>query len=257
MTDLARAEDVWTRLRAATPARIGLGHVGGALPTAAMLDLERCHALARDAVHRPLDVGRALADLAPRAPIIVESRAVGREAYLRRPDLGRRLSERSAALIAPAGADIAIVLADGLSPLAAQTQGPPLVARLEALLSDLRLAPLVVAVQARVALGDEIGERLGAGFVIVLIGERPGLTAYDSLGAYLTFAPHGGRRDSERNCVSNVRAGGLSTEEAAGRIAWLYRAAVRLKATGTTLKDMSSATPAVGFEPHVGRRPDV
>jgi ethanolamine ammonia-lyase small subunit len=241
MRTSARDVGLWARMRENSPARIGVGHVGGSLPTSVMLDLAQCHAMAKDAVYHPLDVDRLISDLGGHDALIVRSRASVREEYLRRPDLGRRLSTVSADCLQHGSFDVAIVIADGLSPHAVQAHAPPLVERLMFLLKDRSVAPLTVATQARVALGDDIAEHLGAVFVIVIIGERPGLTVTDSLGAYLTLGPKVGRRDSERNCVSNIRPGGMLIDEAADRIHWLYRAALRLEATGTVLKDMYKA----------------
>jgi ethanolamine ammonia-lyase small subunit len=229
--------DLWARLRQATDARIGLGRSGGALPTKAMLELQYAHALARDAVHALLDVEAILAALAALPSVVVGSQAAG--AYLTRPDLGRRLAPTDAERLARSNADLAIVLGDGLSAGAVAESGPPLVHALLARLSSWTPAPIVVAHQARVALGDEIGARLGVKVVVVLIGERPGLSAPASLGAYITWNPEIGRTDAERNCVSNIRPAGLSTEDAAGRIAWLVDAARRLRLTGVGLKDAS------------------
>jgi len=229
--------DVWARLRRATDARIGLGRTGAALPTAAMLALQYAHALARDAVHAALPVEALAAAIGGSETIVVDSLADGRLTYLARPDLGRRLAPAGAARLAKGDYDLAIVLADGLSAEAVARNAPPLVQALIGRLSGWRIAPVVIARQSRVALGDEIGAALGARTVVVLIGERPGLSAADSLGAYVTWNPAVGRLDAERNCVSNIRAGGLTTEEAAGRIAWLVAEARRLRLTGVGLKD--------------------
>lgn len=239
------APDPWTRLRASTRARIGLGRVGDAMPLAAVLELQAAHAAARDAVHAPLDTEGLAAAIreATGGPVaIVRSRAPDRATYLRRPDLGRELSPEDAALLAPGACDLALVVADGLSAVAARRHAPAVIAALCPLLPDVRLAPVVIAREARVAIGDGIGAALGARHVAVLIGERPGLTVADSLGIYLTRAPRPGRRDSERNCISNIhRAGGLAPAEAAARLAWLLREADRIGATGIALKD--------GFDP--------
>ncbi len=238
-------------LRRFTPARIGLGRIGASLPTREVLAFGLAHARARDAVRAPLDVARLLADLGAGegadAPLVLRSAAGDRAAYVARPDLGRRLAGGDAARLAaarreedPPGA--VLVIADGLSTLAVQRHAPPLVSALRAL-SAARwgAAPLVVALQARVALGDEIGERLGARLVAVLIGERPGLAAPDSLGVYLTFAPRRGRTDAERSCISNVRPAGLAVEAAARRLDWLAQAALARGLTGVGLADESPA----------------
>jgi ethanolamine ammonia-lyase small subunit len=242
--------DPFARLRAATPARIGLGHTGPALPTAPMLALQLAHACAREAVHAALDVAALRAALALPS-LVVDSAAPDRQTYLRRPDLGRRLAPAaSAALGAAAGDfDLAIVIADGLSALAAQRHAAPLIAALVARLAGWRLAPAVVARQGRVAIGDEIAAALGARAVLVLIGERPGLSVADGLGAYLTWAPRAGRLDSERNCVSNIGDQGLSPDRAADKIAWLLGEAGRLGFTGVDLKDRQAEGPPQVADP--------
>jgi ethanolamine ammonia-lyase small subunit len=234
------------RLRAATIARVGLGRIGSALPTRALLDFDLAHARARDAVLAELPS----AWLAERETIAVASRASDRETYLKRPDLGRRLAEGT---VLPEGtADLAIVLADGLSATALERHGAAVADAVGARLADWSIAPLVVARQARVALGDEIAVALGAASVVVLIGERPGLSAPDSLGAYISWAPRTGLRDSERNCVSNIRPpAGLGHAEAADRIAFVLRAARAAGRTGVRLElphagsvtDQSAAGP--------------
>ncbi|MBE3639860.1 ethanolamine ammonia-lyase subunit EutC [Mangrovicoccus algicola] len=230
-------KDPWARLRAATPARIGLGRTGAGLPVAASLEFQHAHARARDAVHRAVD-WQALRDaLAPREVIGVASRAPDRATYLRRPDLGRRLGAGGEAL-GGAGCDIAFVVADGLSADAVQAHAAAVIGACEPQLEGLSLGPVVLAEQGRVAIGDEIGAALGARLVVLLVGERPGLTVADSLGAYLTFDPRPGCRDSARNCVSNIHLkGGLGYGAAAAKIGWLAREALRRGLTGIALKD--------------------
>jgi ethanolamine ammonia-lyase small subunit len=226
--------DPFARLRAATPARIGLGRAGQSLPTGPMLAFQLAHARARDAVFDALDAEGLAGAVGPGARVVT-SQAPDRETYLRRPDLGRRLDLALADL--PRGDhDLAIVLADGLS-ARALAHAPDVVSALAAGLTGWRLAPIVIVRQGRVAIGDEIAERLGARSVVVLIGERPGLSAADSLGAYLTWDPKPGRLDSERNCVSNIRPEGLAPAAAAAKIAWLLTEARRLGFTGVALKD--------------------
>lgn len=238
--------DPWLHLAHATPARIALGRAGGSLPTAEVLRFALAHAEARDAVHAAFDA----ADLAARlraaglAVVEIESRATGRATYLRRPDLGRELSAGSRLALdrlGRPGGDLGILVTDGLSALAIQTQAPALIAALRPLLDRAGLGPgpIVVARGGRVALGDAVGERLGVRAMLVLIGERPGLSSPDSLGAYLTWDPRPGRMDSERNCVSNIRPGGLPVDQAAFRIAWLAAEALRRGLTGVALKDES------------------
>lgn len=250
--------DPWGPLRAHTPARIALGRTGASLPTAEVLRFAAAHAQARDAVHQALDTDALTTALRADGWAVhsVVSAAADRATYLRRPDLGRRLATTSAqslqALQAQAQSlpppDLALVLADGLSAAAAQQHGVAVLAHLRtALAGALRLSPVFLSTQARVALGDEVGELLCARAVLVLLGERPGLSSPDSLGAYLTFAPRLGRSDAERNCVSNIRPAGLAPERAAARLAWLVREALRLRLTGVALKD-GSATPLLVYD---------
>jgi ethanolamine ammonia-lyase small subunit len=235
--------DAWTELAALTPARIALGRVGSSLPTREVLGFALDHARARDAVHLPFDADGVAREFAALGfdTLTVASQAPDRATYLRRPDLGRRLEAASLRGLASAAADadIALVVADGLSSAAVHAHARPLLAELGPRLraEGWRLGPVVLAHQARVALGDEVGERLGARLVILLVGERPGLSSPDSLGAYLTFAPRVGRTDAERNCVSNIRPAGLSYADAANTIAWLAGEALRRGYSGVALKD--------------------
>lgn len=253
MDEPAVVTNPWSGLRRYTPARIALGRSGVSQPTAAQLAFQLAHAQARDAVHRPLDgaaVARGLAALG--LPTLrLHSAAADRPIYLQRPDLGRRLDEASDQLLRARprdpGADLALVIADGLSALAVERHAVPLVAALRARLGERwRLAPAAVVAQGRVAVGDPIGAALGAAAVAVLIGERPGLSSPDSLGIYLTWAPRPGRTDAERNCISNVRPEGLAVAEAARRLAWLLEAARARGLTGVMLKDESTPAPALG-----------
>jgi ethanolamine ammonia-lyase small subunit len=233
--------DPWVALRRHTPARIGLGQVGDGLPTARLLEFQAAHAAARDAVHLAFDPGLVAAGLSGLPSRTVNSLAPDRATYLRRPDLGRRLDPADAAALAatdPGPFDAVIVIADGLSARAVHDHAAALATALADRLSGWRLAPIVLVRQGRVAVGDPVAAALGAGMVAMLIGERPGLSAADSLGCYLTHAPRPGQtRDSERNCVSNIRPGGLSIAAAADRIAWLMGEARRLGLTGIALKD--------------------
>jgi ethanolamine ammonia-lyase small subunit len=236
----------WQALRQYTQARIALGRAGVSLPTEPLLAFNLAHAQARDAVHQPLDAEALHERLHAQGfvSLDVHSAAVDREHYLRRPDLGRRLSDESRdrlARSAPGTPDIVFVIADGLSALAASKQAVPLLTALRPKLGDWQLAPIVVARQARVALGDEIGQILGARFVVMLIGERPGLSSPDSLGIYLTYEPRMGRTDAERNCISNVRPEGLGHDSAAHKLHYLLVQARRLGLTGVALKDDSHA----------------
>ena len=234
-------------MRALTPARVGLGRAGSGLPTEALLDFTLDHARARDAVHAAFDAAGFVVSLGALGlePVQVSSRAADRRDYLRRPDLGRMLdadSQQRLAGRAAAPDDLVLVIADGLSPTAVNLHAVDVTAQLLPQLKQagIALGPVVVASGARVALGDEIGHILGPRMVAMLIGERPGLSAPDSLGAYLTFGPKIGRTDAERNCVSNIHSSGLSSTEAAFKIAWLIREALARQVTGVALKDESA-----------------
>lgn len=242
--------DPWSVLRAHTAARIALGRSGASLPTAEWLRFGVAHAQARDAVHQALDTEALAGELQQHGfeCLVVDSAAADRVTFLQRPDLGRRLSERSRGLLTGLAAgpvDVLCVVGDGLSATATQRHALPLLRDWRPLLEQagLALGPVVLARQCRVALGDEIGQAWGARLVVVLLGERPGLSSPDSLGAYLTFAPVPGRRDAERNCVSNIRPQGLPPADAARRLAWLCRAALQRGLTGIALKDESEAAP--------------
>jgi ethanolamine ammonia-lyase small subunit len=231
----------WTELRRLTAARIALGRAGTSLPTQAHLDFQFDHARARDAVHRPLDADAVEAALqAQNLEVIrVQSAAPDRAAYLQRPDFGRRLSDFSRAKLSPKPCDLALVVADGLSSFAIETNAEKFLAALLPLArgAGLAIGPALLALQGRVALGDEIGEILRAKIVLVLIGERPGLSSPDSMGLYLTHAPKIGRTDAERNCISNIRPEGLSCDEAAWKTMWLVREALKRGLSGVRLKD--------------------
>jgi ethanolamine ammonia-lyase small subunit len=238
--------DPWAGLARLTPARIALGRAGAAQPTRAVLDFALAHARARDAVHAALDIAALEAEVAALGHdvLVAESAAPDRATYLARPDLGRRLSEASASVLSAQvreACDLAFVIGDGLSAAAAQAHAAPLLEAMAPAIAEAgwRAGPVVLARQARVALGDEIGHALRARAVAVLIGERPGLTSPDSLGVYVTFGPRPGRTDAERNCISNVRPEGLPCEAAAFKLAWLLREALRRGLTGVGLKDES------------------
>jgi ethanolamine ammonia-lyase small subunit len=240
---LQHQPDPWTDLRAYTTARLALGRSGNSLPTDEVLRFGLAHAQARDAVHLPLDVEaleRELVRLGCRT-LRVRSAAADRQTYLLRPDLGRRLaSDSTQCFDGRQGCDLAIIVGDGLSALAVQRNAAPLIEQVLALAPPgWTIGPVVIATQARVALGDEVGESMGARFVAVLIGERPGLGSPDSLGVYLTAAPRVGRMDSERNCISNIRREGLDHLSAARRLWWLCGTANRIGMTGVGLKDDS------------------
>jgi ethanolamine ammonia-lyase small subunit len=237
-------------LRELTPARVALTPAGDSIATDEVLAFQLAHAKARDAVHARLDAPafalRLSAELArvgaANIPVVeLRSNAPDRAAYLRNPDLGRTLRPDSAAQLARGSFDLAVVIADGLSALAVERNAIPLIASLLPLLvaDEWSIAPIAVVVQGRVAIGDPIGEALGARCSLVLIGERPGLTSPDSLGAYLTWAPEPGRTDAERNCLSNIRSGGLDADTAAARLHWLLRAARNRQLSGIALKEGS------------------
>ncbi|GAA4534697.1 ethanolamine ammonia-lyase subunit EutC [Mycobacterium paraffinicum] len=244
-------DDIWAPLRATTQARIGLGRAGNSLPTRRVLEFQAAHAAARDAVHEPLDVEGLIARLRDLnvkgidGPLRVCSRAASRGEYLRRPDLGRSPADLSG--LRKTNADIGFVLADGLSPRALTDHAAGMV---DALVREFdgryRIAPPVIATQARVALGDHIGQALGVATVLVLIGERPGLSVADSLGIYLTHRPKPGLTDADRNCISNIHPpDGLDYATAAAVAAALVAGARKLGRSGVALKDTTRA--AIGL----------
>ncbi|MFP6862489.1 ethanolamine ammonia-lyase subunit EutC [Pseudomonas sp.] len=241
------SENPWQQLRNLTPARIALGRAGTSMPTRAQLDFQFAHAQARDAVHLPFDHGALAAGLAHqhRQSLLLHSAAKDRDTYLQRPDLGRRLSHESVELLGqhrennPDGYDLAIVVADGLSALAVHRHALPMLERIseQAQAENWSLAPVVMVTQGRVAVADEVAELLGAKMVVILIGERPGLSSPDSLGLYFTYAPKVGLTDAYRNCISNVRLEGLSYAMACHRLLYLMREACRRQLSGVNLKD--------------------
>ena len=228
------------RLRDYTPARVELGRAGFSVPTRALLEFQLAHARARDAVHLPLAVNSLVVELKQKGleSIRLASAARDRDEYLRRPDLGRSLGadSRERLVTLRAEYDAAFIIADGLSALAVHRHAVPL---LDTLCRDLdwHIAPVAIVEQGRVAIGDEVGELLGARMVVVLIGERPGLSSPDSLGAYLTWQPRLGRTDAERNCISNIRAEGLSYSAAAHKLLFLMNESRRLKLSGVRLRE--------------------
>jgi ethanolamine ammonia-lyase small subunit len=255
----------WAALRRFTDARIALGRTGVSLPTQPQLAFQLAHAQARDAVHLALDVSAlqtALSELGHET-LRLHSAAADRDTYLQRPDLGRRLSAASReTLLARRGSptepvapdqaaperphDIAFVVADGLSALAIGTHTLPFLSRILPKLADegWRIAPLSLVEQGRVAVADEVGELLGAKLVVILIGERPGLSSPDSMGLYLTWMPAVGLTDAARNCISNVRPAGLPYDEAVHKLHWLLTEARRRGLSGVALKDETASPDA-------------
>jgi ethanolamine ammonia-lyase small subunit len=249
--DIAR-QDPWQQLKSFTRARIAIGRVGSSLPTKEILDFGLSHAMARDAVHLPLDVDALEVQIQNQnySTIRVKSMAENRSSYLLRPDHGRRLHEQSLAHLnnyqSTKPIDFLIVVGDGLSSLAVSRHVPPLLAELHNYLpNEWSASHVVISSQARVAIGDEIGQVLNAKIVAMLIGERPGLSSPDSLGIYLTYNPKLGLSDADRNCISNVRPEGLQYAAAAKKLVWLAKEAMRLKVTGVALKDESDVQEIV------------
>jgi ethanolamine ammonia-lyase small subunit len=248
---MAEPPDIWAGARAATPARIGLRRIGGSIATAPLLDFRLAHASARDAVHAELDSRRLADDLTAivtEPPLILESAAPDRQTYLLRPDLGRRLSDAARGRLVGGRFDLAIVIADGLSAGAAQAHAVPMLAILAPSLrtAGWNIAPFVIVRHGRVAVGDELASRLNATGVLVLIGECPGLSAPDSLGAYITWRPGPETTDANRNCISNIRPEGTPSTDAACRIALLLSRMRRLGYSGVAPKDEAEAGPVLG-----------
>lgn len=251
MSGPTHVPDSWSAVRRHTEARVALGRAGGSLPTAQVLDFGIAHAAARDAVNAAFDVESLLTGLNSIGlpHLVLTTMAHDRETYLRRPDLGRRLDEPSrAALRAVEGSgwDVAPIAADGLSPAAVASQVPGLLRELLPMLraGDLSVAPLCIVRHGRVAVEDEIGSLLGVRVAVILIGERPGLAAAESLGAYLVFDPRPGRTDAERNCVSNIRPGGLGVAAAAATVHYFITESLRRGLSGVALKDQRGRLPA-------------
>jgi ethanolamine ammonia-lyase small subunit len=258
--------DPWTRLQSATSARVALGRAGGSLPTHEWLKFKSAHAAARDAVHHHFDAERLAEDFAGlgNSVLIVESCAPDRQTFLQRPDLGRRLDDRSKFMVQElsrthAPSDLAIIVSDGLSPLAVERHARPILTTLVPRLADegWKIAPIVIARYGRVALQDEIGHTLSAQLALTLIGERPGLGSADSLGAYLVYAPRRGNTDANRNCVSNIRSEGLPCAAAAETIYYLLMEARRQGLSGVQLKDNRSLAASQQLSESRRMLPDV
>jgi ethanolamine ammonia-lyase small subunit len=254
---------LWSDLRRLTAARIGLARSGASLSTAPLLDFRLAHARARDAVHEPLDQARLAGDIGGLGVHVLQvaSAVTDRAQYLLRPDLGRRLAGNAAAVLAQrvGQCDLAIVVADGLSARAVQMHAQPTLSHLLPMLraEDVNLAPVTIVLNGRVAIGDAIATALGADSVVVLIGERPGLTAPDSMGAYLTWRPSTATTDAERNCISNIRPDGIGYADAAHKLAHLLRAMRTRQVSGVQLKDDSDrpqlGVTIEGADPGAGR----
>lgn len=238
-------KDPWFNLRRFTHARIGLGHVGGATPTSAQLEFQLAHAMARDAVRQPWHEESFVETITNRGwqPLLLSTPIVNRDQYLCRPDLGRCLepsSRERLQSLQQSPLDVALVVSNGLSSTAIERHGPGL---LEAIMaayasSGLSVGPVCLAPNARVAVADEIGALLKARLSVIIVGERPGLSAADSLGVYLTYSPRIGNTDAERNCLSNIRPpSGLSYQDAAAKLAYLSMQALRRGVSGVALKD--------------------
>ena len=247
-------------LRSHTPARVSLPTTGHSIATTEVLNFQLAHAQARDAVHATLDLPSFTHRLHSELPILAESslevlplrtNASDRTAYLRHPNLGRTLHPESHAQIQPTNTDLAIVIADGLSALAAERNAIPVLTHLlpKLLAANWTLAPITLVQQARVAIADTIGQALNVRCSLVLIGERPGLSSPDSLGAYLTWSPRPNRTDADRNCLSNIRTGGLTPESTADRLFWYLQAARALQQTGIALKEDSLLLPPTTTPP--------
>ncbi|MBU4626625.1 ethanolamine ammonia-lyase subunit EutC [Pseudomonas sp. BF61] len=257
--DTPESDNPWLELRRLTPARIALGRTGTSIPTGAQLDFQFAHAQARDAVHLPFDHTGLSSQMAERGrdSLLLHSAAPDRHSYLQRPDLGRRLSDESAQTLRdyaqanPGGVDLAVVVADGLSALAVHKHTVPFLTRMEEQThaEGWSLSPVILVEQGRVAVADEIGQLLGAKMVVILIGERPGLSSPDSLGLYFTYNPKVGLTDAYRNCISNVRLEGLSYGMAAHRLLYLMREACRRQLSGVNLKDEAQVQPLESDDP--------
>jgi ethanolamine ammonia-lyase small subunit len=238
-------KDPWFELRRFTQARIGQGRAGCATPTSAQLDFQLAHAMARDAVHQPWAVSdfADLVSMLGRKSMILSTPVTSREQYLQRPDLGRCLDQNSRQLLqsyANAEADVALIVSNGLSSTAVERHGIGLLEAIFAAYADcsLSVGPICLVSNARVALSDEIGSLLNVRLAVMIVGERPGLSAADSLGIYLTYAPGPGNTDAERNCLSNIRPPeGLSYRVAATKLAYLSQQALQLRLSGVALKD--------------------
>ncbi|MHB8208337.1 ethanolamine ammonia-lyase subunit EutC [Mucilaginibacter sp.] len=230
-------------LKEFTAARIGIGRTGTSIPTKQSLAFKLAHAHARDAVYSVLDIDALSNEIKQfKLPVLVlHSKAGSRAEYLQRPDLGRKLKKSSASQLKEYAGDydISIIIADGLSASAINENVIGLLQSLMPLLtnSSLKLAPICFVEQGRVAVSDKVAHLLNAKLSVILIGERPGLSSADSIGAYLTYGPKPGLTDESRNCISNIRPQGLMFKPAADKIFYLVQEAFRMKLSGVGLKD--------------------
>ena len=244
--------DPWSALRSLTAARIGLARIGASLATAPLLDFRLAHARARDAVNAAFDAGKIGEAIRETGVVIGDSAAPDKRSYLMRPDLGRALSPETEAALRThsniAGFDVAFIVSDGLSALAVETHAPPLLTRIIPKLrgASLSIAPVTILRHGRVAIGDRVAAVLGAKCAVVLIGERPGLSAPDSMSAYLTWMPHVQTTDAERNCISNIRPEGIGYDDAARKVIHLVVAIHTTRLSGVALKDSSDGPRLVG-----------
>ena len=246
--------DPWHALKTYTPARIALGRAGSSLPTKAALEFQLAHAAARDAVHGSLDITKLQGDLerAGHTSLRLRSAAADRATYLLRPDLGRELDEQSVKRLEPfknKPFDVMFIIGDGLSAKAVQDNAVPLLKALQPYVKNWTVAPVLVVEGARVAVTDAVGDTLKSTLSVMLIGERPGLSAADSLGIYLTYGARTGRTDAERNCISNVRPGGLTFEDAAKQLYSLLRRAHQHKLSGVALGQKAALDATTTLEP--------
>jgi ethanolamine ammonia-lyase small subunit len=237
--------DPWHRLRSFTQARIAQGHAGCGLPTTALLDFQLAHAFARDAIHQPWDIERFSKAVKEMGldPLCLGTPVTDRVQYLQRPDLGRCLDQSSRQTLLSrnlSAVDVALIISNGLSSTAVESHGERLLQAIIAAYERISLCcgPVCLVPNARVALADEIGTLLKARLSVIVVGERPGLSAADSLGVYLTYEPQVGKTDADRNCISNVRPpDGLSYETAAAKVAYLSYEALQRGMSGVALKD--------------------
>lgn len=246
--------DSWEELKKFTDARIALGHAGAALPTKARLEFQLAHAMARDAVHAKLNfpLMKERLQFTGLPVLYLQTEARDRHLYLKRPDLGRRLSEESAEILKKEysflkkkDVDLCVIIGDGLSSFAVERNVPGFLKEfLSSAPKEIQFAPLVLAEGARVALSDEIGEGFRAKIAVMLIGERPGLSSPDSLGLYFTYGPRVGKNDADRNCISNIRPEGLDWKSASRKAWYLIQKSLSLQLSGVNLKDDMSLESA-------------